>query len=84
MSCLTKLAKTIKAAGRERPFAANWYRAECASLDPLKFSAVQGNIFADAETGLALTSTAASREWHVGDSAAALISGGGILIIDKI
>ncbi len=84
MSNLIKLAKAIKTAGRDRPFVANWYKAECVKLEPLKFSAVQGNIFADAETGLVFTSVAASREWHTGDNAAAIISGSGMLIIDKI
>ncbi len=84
MSHVKELAKRIKAANRNEPFKANWYRTECVSLNPLRFSAVQGNIFADAETGLVLTSAAASREWHTGDNAAAIISGSGMLIIDKI
>ncbi len=84
MSYLVELAKAIKATGRDRPFAANWYKAECVKLEPLKFSAVGGNVFYDTETGLVLTSAAASREWHVGDKAAAILSSGGMLIIDKI
>ena len=45
---------------------------------------MEGNALFTAENGLTMTATAAAREWHSGDKAAAVLSGGLLLVIDKI
>ena len=60
------------------------HEAVCAAVSPPTFSVMDGNALFTAENGLTMTATAAAREWHSGDKAAAVLSGGSLLVIDKI
>lgn len=90
MAYETKLAEAILKQGGRRakksPYAAAWYDAVCEQErpKPLVFSAVDGNIRAEEGINLTMTATAAARDWQKGERAAAILSGGGLLIIDKI
>ena len=85
-----KIAKAIVEQGGRRakksPYAAAWYEAVCEQERPqlLIFSAVDGNIRAEEGVNLTMTATAAARDWQKGERAAAILSGGGLLILDKI
>lgn len=85
-----KIAKAIVEKGGRRakksPYAAAWYEAVCEQERPksLVFSAVDGNIRAEEGVNLTMTATAAARDWQKGERAAAILSGGGLLIIDRI
>lgn len=85
-----KIAKAIVEQGGRRakksPYAAAWYEVVCEQErpQPLIFSAVDGNIRAEEGVNLTLTATAAARDWERGERAAAILSGGGLLILDKI
>ncbi|HJA49077.1 MAG TPA: hypothetical protein H9790_07100 [Candidatus Agathobaculum intestinipullorum] len=85
-----KIAKAIVEHGGRRakksPYAAAWYEAVCEQErpQPLIFSAVDGNVRAEEGVNLTLTATAAARNWERGERAAAILSGGGLLILDKI
>ena len=85
-----KIAKAIVEHGGRRakksPYAAAWYEVVCEQErpQPLIFSAVDGNVRAEEGVNLTLTATAAARDWERGDRAAAILSGGGLLILDKI
>jgi len=59
-----------------------WLRAKCESLSPLAFSVMNGRITAgeDKDIPLTLTRAASEYEWHVGDEAAAVLGGDGLLI----
>lgn len=78
------LAQRLKAMGRPSPYAAGWYRAACAEVTPrLRFSAADGALLFEGES-LVMTATAAARQWQKGSEAAAILSGGRLLIIDKL
>ena len=85
-----KIAKAIVEQGGRRakksPYAAAWYEVVCEQErpQPLIFSAVDGNVRAEEGVNLTLTATAAARDWERGERAAAILSGGGLLIIDRI
>ena len=85
-----ELAQTIATHGGRRakkpPYAAAWYEAVCVQErpQPLIFSAVDGNVRAKEGENLTLTATAAARDWDRGERAAAILSGGGLLILDRI
>lgn len=90
MAYETKLAEVILKQGGRRakksPYAAAWYEAVCEQErpQPLIFSVVDGNVRAEEGVNLTLTATAAARDWQKGERAAAILSGGGLLILDKI
>ena len=90
MAYETKLAEVILKQGGRRakksPYAAAWYEAVCEQKrpKPLIFSVVNGNVRAEEGVNLTLTATAAARDWQKGERAAAILSGGGLLILDKI
>ena len=46
--------------------------------------AVDGNVRAEEGVNLTLTATAAARDWQKGERAAAILSSGGLLILDRI
>ena len=83
-----KLAEAILKRGGTRakksPYQAAWYEAVCKATSPMTFSAVDGNIVAKQGDNLTLTELAAARDWQTGERAAAILSGGGLLILDKI
>ena len=85
-----KLAEAIMKHGGRRakksPYAAAWYEAVCEQERPkaLIFSVVNGNVRAEEGVNLTMTATAAARDWQTGERAAAILSGGGLLILDKI
>lgn len=85
-----KIAKAIVEQGGRRakksPYAAAWYEVVCEQErpQPLIFSTVDGNVRAEEGVNLTLTATAAARDWERGERAAAILSGGGLLVIDRI
>ena len=79
----TDMARRLKELGRPRQRPA-WHRAQCVSISPLTFSIVDGEFKFEAGKGLTLTRTAASVDWRTGDTAAAILSGGGLLVIDEL
>lgn len=83
-----EFAQTIVTQGGRRakkpPYAASWYEAVCEATSPMTFTAVDGNVRAVKGENLTLTETAARRDWRTGERAAAILSGGGLLIIDRI
>lgn len=85
-----KLAEAILKQGGRRakksPYAAAWYEAVCEQEHPkpLIFSVVNGNVRAEEGVNLTLTAMAAARDWQKGERAAAILSGGGLLILDKV
>lgn len=85
-----KLAEAILKRGGTRakksPYQAAWYEAVCeqTSPKPLKFSILDGEVIAEQGVNLTFTATAAARDWQTGERAAAILSGGGLLIIDRI
>ena len=85
-----KLAEAILKRGGTKapksPYAAAWYEAVCEQErpKPLVFSVIDGNVRAEEGINLTLTATAAPRDWQTGERAAAILSGGGLLILDKI
>ena len=90
MAYETKLAEAILKQGGRRakksPYAAAWYEAVCEQErpQPLVFSAVDGNVRAEEGVTPTLPAPAAARDWERGERAAAILSGGGLLIIDRI
>ena len=90
MAYETKLAEAILKQGGRRaqksPYAAAWYEAVCEQEcpKPLIFSVIDGNVRAEEGVNLTLTATAAARDWQKGERAAAILSGGGLLILDRI
>ena len=50
----------------------------------LIFSIADGNIRAEQGVNLTLTATAAALDWEKGERAAAILSGGSLLVIDRI
>lgn len=85
-----KLAEAILKRGGTRakksPYQAAWYEAVCEQErpKPLVFSVIDGNVRAEEGINLTLTATAAAWDWQTGERAAAILSGGGLLILDKI
>ena len=90
MAYETKLAEAILKQGGRRakksPYAAAWYEAVCEQErpQPLIFSAVDDNVRAEEGVNLTLTATAAARDWEGGERAAAILSGGGLLVIGRV
>ncbi|HIX89926.1 MAG TPA: hypothetical protein H9845_03395 [Candidatus Agathobaculum pullicola] len=90
MAYETKLAEVILKQGGRRakksPYAAAWYEAVCEQErpKPLIFSVIDGNVRAEEGVNLTLTATAAARDWQKSERAAAILSGGGLLILDRI
>ena len=78
-----EMAQRLRRLGRYQPPPA-WHEAVCAAVSPPAFSVMDGNALFTEENGLTMTATAAAREWHSGDKAAAVLSGGSLLVIDKI
>ncbi|HIY54543.1 MAG TPA: hypothetical protein H9832_11400 [Candidatus Agathobaculum merdavium] len=85
-----KLARAIATRGGTKapksPYAAAWYEAVCEQErpKPLIFSVIDGNVRAEEGVNLTLTATAAARDWQKGERAAAILSGGVLLILDKL
>lgn len=85
-----EIAKAIVEQGGRRAkkslYAAAWYEAVCEQErpKPLIFSVIDGNVRAEEGVNLTLTATAAARDWQKGERAAAILSGGGLLILDRI
>lgn len=79
----TDMARRIKALGRQTARPA-WYLAECVDEQPLTFSIADGNFRFKSGEGLTMTATASGRTWGKGDTAAAILSGGSLLVIDRI
>ncbi len=90
MSYDVELAQAILTRGGTRakksPYAAAWYEAVCeqARPQPRVVSAVDGNVRAEQGKNLTMTATAAARDWKKSERAAAILSGGGLLILDKL
>lgn len=79
----TDMARRLKALGRRTARPA-WYLAECTETSPLTFSIADGNFRFKSGEGLTMTATASGRTWEKGDTAAAILSGGSLLVIDRI
>lgn len=79
----TDMARRLKALGRQTARPA-WYLAECTETSPLTFSIADGNFRFKSGEGLTMTATASGRTWQIGSTAAAILSGGSLLVIDQI
>ena len=81
----TDMARRLKSLGKQ-PARPAWYEAICEQERPqaLIFSIADGNIRAEQGVNLTLTATAAALDWEKGDRAAAILSGGSLLVIDRI
>ena len=81
----TDMARRLKSLGKQ-PARPAWYEAVCEQERPrpLIFSAIDGNIRAEQGVNLTLTETAAALDWQKGERAAAILSGGSLLVIDRI
>ena len=81
----TDMARRLKSLGKQ-PARPAWYEAICEQErpQPLIFSIADGNIRAEQGVNLTLTATAAALDWEKGDRAAAILSGGSLLVIDRI
>lgn len=79
----TDMARRLKSLGKQ-PVRPAWYLAECVDEQPLTFSIADGNIRAEQGVNLTLTATAAALDWEKGERAAAILSGGSLLVIDRI
>lgn len=84
MSYAYDFAARMRKMVQKNEFEANWYIATCISKTPLSFSIIDGNLTFKSGEGLTMTQTAANRNWYVGDTAAAVLSGDGLLVIDAI
>ena len=78
-----EMAKRLKTLGKQ-PARPAWYLAECVEKQPLTFSIADGNFKFTSGEGLTMTATASGRTWEKGDTAAAILSGGSLLVIDRI
>lgn len=78
-----EMAKRLKKLGKQ-PARPAWYLAECVDEQPLTFSIADGNFRFKSGEGLTMTATASGRTWEKGDTAAAILSGGSLLVIDRI
>ena len=79
----TDMARRLKSLGKQ-PTRPAWYLAECVDEQPLTFSIADGNFRFKSGEGLTMTATASGRTWETGDTAAAILSGGSLLVIDRI
>ena len=79
----TDMARRLKSLGKQ-PVRPAWYLAECVSISPLRFSIVDGQFQFESGKGLTLTRTASNVDWRTGYTAAAILSGGSLLVIDRI
>ena len=79
----TDMARRLKSLGKQ-PVRPAWYLAECVDERPLTFSIADGNFRFKSGEGLTMTATASGRTWEKGDTAAAILSGGSLLVIDRI
>lgn len=81
----TDMARRLKSLGKQ-PVRPAWYEAVCEQErpQPLIFSIADGNIRAEQGVNLTLTATAAALDWEKGERAAAILSGGSLLVIDRI
>lgn len=79
----TDMARRLKSLSKQ-PVRPAWYLAECVDEQPLTFSIADGNIRAEQGANLTLTATAAALDWKKGERAAAILSGGSLLVIDRI
>ena len=84
MSYEYDFAERIRRIGKKSEFEAAWYLATCSVKSPLTFSIIDGNLSYKTGAGLTMTKTAANRAWNKGDTAAAILSGDGLLIIDAV
>ena len=78
-----EMAARLKGLGKRSPYDKAWYRATCSALSPLTFSILDGEIQASG-AALVLTSSVSGQRWEIGDSVAAILSGSGLLILDRI
>lgn len=76
-------AKKLKKMNEKSPYEANWYRAICVKESPLTFSIIDGNLMYSDEQ-LSLTAVASAKDWKAGDEAGSILSGEGLLIVDKL
>lgn len=76
-------AKKLKKMNEKPPYEANWYRAVCVKESPLTFSIIDGNLMYSDEQ-LSLTAVASAKDWKAGDEAGSILSGEGLLIVDKL
>lgn len=79
----TDMARRLKSLGKQ-PVRPAWYLAECVDEQPLTFSIADGTFRFKSGEGLTMTATASGRTWEKGDTAAAILSGGSLLVIDRI
>ena len=77
-----EMAARLKQLGKP-PARPAWYIAACVETQPLRFSIMSGQFRFEGKS-LTLTATASGRTWEIGDQAAALLSGGALLVIDRI
>ena len=83
MSYPYEFARALKKMNEKPPYEAAWYRAVCVSVSPLTFSIIDGNLmYSDGQ--LTLTAAAGAKEWKTGDEAGAVLSGEGLLIVDRL
>lgn len=78
-----EMAQRLRGLGRRAPYEKAWYRAECSALSPLTFSIMDGEIQISGDA-LVLTRSLSGRRWEIGDTVAAILSGGSLLILDEI
>ena len=79
----TDMARRVKSLGK-RPVRPAWYLAEGVDEQSPTFSIADGNFRFKSGEGLTMTATASGRTWEKGDTAAAILSGGSLLVIDRI
>ncbi len=84
MSYEYDFAVRLKKLKERSKFEAAWYRATCTVKNPLTFSILDGNLIYKTGEGLILTRQAAGWDWEAGDTAASILSGDGLLLIDRI
>ena len=78
-----EMAARLKQLGKP-PARPAWYIAACAETQPLTFTIMDGQFRFASGKSLTLTATASGRTWEKGDQAAAILSGGALLVIDRI
>ena len=81
----TDMARRLKSLSKQ-PVLPAWYEVVCEQErpQPLIFSIADGNIRAEQGVNLTLTATAAALDWEKGERAAAILSGGSLLVTDSI
>ena len=78
-----EMAKRLKKLGKPKAMP-SWFEAQCVETSPLTFTVANGEARFWSGAGLTMTATASGRTWEKGDTAAAILSGGSLLVIDKI